>query len=67
MSETSLRTCAPSEDLDQPVHSRSLLRIKLGAFWIGKAAKVRILPVTYLYQPLLFYVLNYLFLLSVTE
>ena len=28
--ETSLRTCAPSEDSDQPAHSRSLIRIFTG-------------------------------------
>ena len=35
-----LRTCVPSEDADQPTHSRSLIRIFTGAFafWIAKGA-----------------------------
>ena len=33
------RTCAPSKDSDHPAHSRSLIRIFAGAFWITKKAK----------------------------
>ena len=36
--KTYLRTCAPSENSDQPAHSRSLIRIFLCAFWITKYA-----------------------------
>ena len=31
---------APSEDSDQPAHSRSLIRIFTGAFWIATDTKV---------------------------
>ena len=37
--ETYIRTCAPSEDSDQPAHPRSLIRIFTGAFWIAKDEK----------------------------
>ena len=33
--KTCLRTCAPTEDLDQLVHSRSLIEPSLGAFWLA--------------------------------
>ena len=34
-----IRTCAPSEDSDQPAHSRSLIRIFMGRTWVAKDAK----------------------------
>ena len=37
--KTYLRTCAHIEDTYQPVHSRRLIRIFTGAFWIAKDAK----------------------------
>ena len=31
--------CAPSEDSDQPAHSRSLIRVYEGALWVAKDPK----------------------------
>ena len=31
--------CAPSKDSNQPAHSRSLIKVFIGAFWIGMNAK----------------------------
>ena len=36
--KTYLRTCAPSEDSDQPAHSSSLVRIYTGRIWGAKMA-----------------------------
>ena len=38
--KTVLRTCTPIEDLDQPTHSRSLIRICSCAFAIVKDARL---------------------------
>ena len=38
--KTYLRTCAPSEDLDQPAHSRSLIRIFSGRLLDSQGYKV---------------------------
>ena len=37
--KTYFRTCAPSNDSDQPAYSRNMIKISIGLIWVAKYAK----------------------------